>query len=92
MPLWLSFAAIGAIVRSVMLGLGLGVVVFKGLDMILQMVVSRITSELSGLPANALDTLSYFGALSALSVVLSAYSVRLAMVAVRQFRAVGGAK
>lgn len=76
----------GNFVARILLSLGVSFVTFAGLDAILSSATSSIRGLLSGLPGVTASLLGLGDVDFAINLILSAYSARLAMFAVRQMR------
>lgn len=58
--------------------LGVGVVTYTGLDALFDLVIDRVNSQIGGLPADLAALADYMGVFTAVQIITSAVSVRLA--------------
>lgn len=65
--------------KKVLIGLGFGFVVFQGVDILLSQAGAVIKSSLSSLPVDMVSILAWLQIDSMISIILSAYAVRLAL-------------
>ncbi|MHB0992094.1 MAG: DUF2523 family protein [Burkholderiales bacterium] len=72
---WLISGAISAVVGRILLA----VAYFSAVSVAANYVVSLASSQLSGVPANIFNGVQYFGVLTAISIVISAYMFKLAL-------------
>ena len=79
MAIQIAAPAVYALARAVLRALGFGAVAFVGVDTILNTAEIHIKSSLSGLPGEVAGLLGLFGIDTAISLILSAYTVRVAM-------------
>jgi hypothetical protein len=77
----LALAAVPIALR-VLAGVGVGVVVYQGVNALLDSVVYQVSAGLAGLPASGLAILQLLGFQTALSIILSAVAVRLTLLGV----------
>lgn len=78
----LRFVA-GSIVAQALIGIGVGVVTYTGVDVSFNYLKAEAFARLGELPAEVLQLLAYAGVGSFLNIVFSAYMMRLSMTAVR---------
>lgn len=79
------FAALAGLSRFIpwftrigLTALGVGVVTYTGMDALFDLVIDRVNSQLGGVPAGLAALLDYMGVFSAVQIITSAVSVRLA--------------
>lgn len=84
----LSAATIGGIVKFVLSTVGVGLVTYVGMDAILGLATAEIISRMNAGDAEIAGILGLSGVDIALNVIFSAFSIRLALTAVKSFRAV----
>ncbi|MEO0822217.1 MAG: DUF2523 family protein [Pseudomonadota bacterium] len=78
-------ALIGGAMRAAVAGLGIGVVTFAGVDTLLGQLESRIDTQLGAMgPLYGIAALA--GLPTAVNIVMSAYTVRLTMAAIKKLR------
>lgn len=78
----LRFAA-GSIAAQVLIGLGIGVLTYTGMDVSLTYLKGQALAQLSGLPAELVGLLGYMKVGVFLNIVTSAMVARLTMTGVR---------
>ncbi|VTY36503.1 Uncharacterised protein [Xylophilus ampelinus] len=78
----LRFVA-GSIATQVLIGLGIGVITYTGMDISLAYLKSQALSNFGGLSAELVNLLGFMKVGNAISVITSAYTARLSMTAVR---------
>lgn len=93
MPAWIAWAitsllgglrfVAGSLAVQVLLGLGIGVATYTGIDITFEHLKGQAISNFSGLPAELVGLLGFMKVGNAINVVASAYSARFAMTAVR---------
>lgn len=88
MPIIALFAgaSIANIVVRALLGIGVGLVTYTGLNVVLGMATDAIKQNMTGLPAAAMQILGLGGIDFAINMILSAYAVRIALVASKKLR------
>lgn len=70
---------LGGFAASWIASLGIGVVVYVGLDALLDATFAEVTTMLVGLPADLVQALAVMRAGEAISILTSAYSIRLSL-------------
>lgn len=78
----LRFVA-GSLAVQVLVGLGIGVVTYTGIDATFDFVMQRSVQTLGGLPAELLGLMGYMKLGKCIGVIVAAYTGRFAMTAVR---------
>lgn len=68
-----------ALAVRVLVGLGVGAAVFTGMGALFDSVKGAIASQLGAMPADMLSILDMGGILDALSMIVSAYAITLAL-------------
>lgn len=81
---WAKFLA-GAIITKFVIGLGLGLAVFTGMEVLTAYIFSQIRAYLSGLPADIVTILNMAGVPEALGIVAGAWTLRGAYAGGRVF-------
>lgn len=85
MPLFLAAlmgalaTAAGSLAGRVLLGLGIGFVTYKGVDVGINAIKQNVLDSVNGLPAQALNLFGYLWLDKALSIIFSAVAVSLSM-------------
>lgn len=76
-----SFAAsaIVPLAKKLLLGLGFGYVVYKGLDVSFEYAKAQIEGSVNGLPADVLTLFGWLEIDRMITLLFSAYSIRLAL-------------
>lgn len=69
--------AAGSLAGNALVSLGMGFIVFNGVDASLNWVAQQVASRMSGLPALTLDALATLKLGSCVSIILSALAARL---------------
>lgn len=69
--------AAGSLAGNALVSLGMGFIVFSGVDASLNWVAVQVSSRMSGLPALTLDALATLKLGSCVSIILSALAARL---------------
>ena len=82
----LSGASIAAVVKWVLAALGVGAVTYTGVSALLQYVTDYAETLFGQLPATALQLAGMLGIDICITIVLSAYGINAAMMAVSRFR------
>lgn len=90
MPVWLTAAFVGWFVRNVLATIGVGTVAYVGFDAALTAAGGLIKSNLGGIPADAAGLLGLAGVDFAINIILSAYTVKVAMRAVGKLGVLSG--
>ena len=70
--------ALGNLVGRVMLGLGLGVVAYKGVDLLINQVEAKVSGLLGGIDAMFLPAIHALGLIQGIQIILAAYAARFA--------------
>jgi len=78
----LRFVA-GSLAVQVLVGLGMGVVTYTGVDLTFAYLKGQAIANFAGLPADLVQLLGFMKVGNAISVVSSAYMARLTMTTVR---------
>jgi Na+-transporting NADH:ubiquinone oxidoreductase subunit NqrE len=78
----LRFVA-GSLALQVLVGLGIGVVTYTGMDISLNYLKQQAVSNLSGLPADMLALLGYMKVGNFINIVTSAMVARMSMTMIR---------
>lgn len=73
----------GSLAAQVLIGLGIGVATYTGMDVTMEWLVSQSLGNLNALPPELLGLLGYMRVGEALNIVVSAMAMRLSMTAVR---------
>jgi hypothetical protein len=73
----------GSFALQVMVGLGIGVVTYTGMDISMNWLKEQALVNLSGLPSELLGLLGYMKVGNAINVVVSAMAARMSMTMVR---------
>lgn len=85
---WL-FAIIVPLVKKVLVALGIGVVTYGALTVLFSQVQSAVISAYGAMGSTTLQILALGGVTQAIGIILSAMSVRVAMIAIGHFGRVG---
>jgi len=79
------FAALAGLSRFIpwftrigLTSLGVGVATYTGMDALFNLVIDRVNSQIGGLPADLAALIDYMGVVTAVQIITSAVSVRLA--------------
>ncbi len=86
MPAFLTVLFVQGVVRVVLAAIGIGIVSFVGVQALVSSVSNQIRDSFNGLPADALALLGIAQVDLAVSIILSAYSVRASLYALRRMR------
>jgi hypothetical protein len=86
MPAFLSILFVQGFIRVALAAVGIGVVSFVGVNSLISMVGSEIQQNLSGMPADAIALLGVAKIDVAVSIILSAFSVRASIFALKKLR------
>lgn len=81
----------GPLVIKALVTLGIGIVTFVGVDALVSAALNEIVSRFSGLPAAVAQIAGLLGVDVAITIILSAYSIRLVLagltsVGIRRFQ------
>lgn len=82
----LTVAFIGAVARVLLIGLGVGVVSYVGLDSLLSYATDTIVSQMSGIGGDAAALAGLAKIDVGVNLILSGYNVRIALIALKRFR------
>jgi hypothetical protein len=84
--LTIGLSFITSVLGWVLVRLGVGLVSFAGFSTLLNLGMQAVKNNVSGLPASTVQLLGLCGFDRALSVVLSAYAINVALMAVSRWR------
>lgn len=86
--MWALFTSVaaGSVVARVLLALGVGFVTYVGFSSLITMASSQIEGQITGLPSDALNMMGLAGVDYLINIVFSAYSARVALMAVSSFK------
>lgn len=68
--------ALGSFIGRLIVGLGVGVVAYQGVDQLVSVLTSQINSALGGIDPAYTEALSVFGFFQAVNILTSAYIAR----------------
>lgn len=86
MPAFLTVFFVQGVVRVVLAAVGVSVVSFVGVSTLISTVTSQIQGNVNGLPADAVALLGVARVDVAVSIILSAYTVRASLYALKRMR------
>jgi hypothetical protein len=82
----LSSAVLGGIVKTVLTAVGVGAVTFVGVGLLMDQLEAYAASAMTGAGGDLSGLIGLFGIGTALNLVLSGCSIRIALFATKQFR------
>ena len=83
---FLTALFVQGVVRVVLAAVGIGIVSFVGFDLLISNVFTLVRSNFDGLPDSALGMLGVARIDLALNIIVSSYTVKLSLVALKKLR------